>query len=82
MVGHIWVVCDAQCLCQFQLKAARNAAKLESTEDQLSDLTKKIEQCQTEMTSAQSEVDRLLEILKESESEKTEKESQIKELQE
>ncbi|XP_052778945.1 ELKS/Rab6-interacting/CAST family member 1-like [Mya arenaria] len=64
-----------------KLKVERNAAKFESAEDQLTDLSKQVEQCQTEMKSAQTEVDRLLELIKDMENEKLEKEAIIKDLQ-
>lgn len=66
----------------FQLKSARSASRVEATEEKLAELSKTIEQCNSELKSAQSEVDRLLEILKETENEKNEKDNQIKELQE
>ena len=52
------------------------------TEEQIGDLRNQVEQCQTELKTAQTEVDRLLEILKETENEKHDKDNQIKELQE
>ena len=52
------------------------------TEEQIAELRKQMEQCQTELNSAQTEVDRLLEILKETENEKHDKDNQIKDLQE
>ena len=52
------------------------------TEEQIGELRKQVEQCQTELKTAQTEVDRLLEILKETENEKNDKDNQVKELQE
>ena len=70
-------VCNEYCL--FQLRTSKNNVK---TEEQLSDLRNQMEQSQTEVKSAQSEVDRLLELLKDTENEKNEKDNQLKELQE
>ena len=64
------------------MKVASTASRGEATEEQLVHLSNSMEQCKIEMQSAQSEVDRLLNILKEAENEKNEKENQIKELQE
>ena len=66
-----------------QLKMAKLGTKSEGvTEEQIAELRKQMEQCQTELNSAQTEVDRLLEILKETENEKHDKDNQIKDLQE
>ena len=70
-------VCNEYCF--FQLRTSKNNVK---TEEQLSDLRNQMEQSQTEVKSAQSEVDRLLELLKDTENEKNEKDNQLKELQE
>jgi ELKS/RAB6-interacting/CAST family protein 1 len=64
------------------MKVSKAASKGEATEEQLVQLSTSMEQCKIEMQSAQSEVDRLLNILKDAENEKNEKENQIKELQE
>ena len=51
-------------------------------EDQLGELVGQVDQCRAETTAAQSEVDRLLELLKDTEQDKLEKEAIIKDLQE
>ncbi|KAK3608086.1 hypothetical protein CHS0354_004740 [Potamilus streckersoni] len=65
-----------------ELKKIRTEGKADSnTAGQIKELKLHVEQCQAEMQKAQTEVDRLLEILKETENEKNEKDKQNKELQ-